>query len=579
VEGLESGVHRNCSGEALRIKDVSMTAAGGRELLADISFEVKRGDFVAIVGPSGCGKSTLVRALSGTLVVTKGSVILNGYSVAEMQNHYPLAIGYLPQFAAFHDCLDVEENLNDTASLRLPHGVSQATKAQWLRHIVGLSGLDSLLSQRCGTLSGGQRRRMALAEALISDPSFLFLDELTSGLDVYSDQEIMLWLRELAHNHGKVIVLVTHAIYHLHYCDSIIFLHDGKLVHHGSCKLLLERHGVSDITEVFALYQKGQASGTQDLPWKCPPIDLAYRNVERADASEAVLLKTAKPPYGFWQFPTLLHRQIRLFGREKSQIGLHLALIVTFPCLVAVFAIHGLPQVRTLTLSLQTNIVGTLQEQLFYLKESFHAASVISGLAMFQVVLLTLIGANNGAREIAKEEEILKKELRAGLSPTAYVSTKFLQIAGLCLIQAFWMAWFVKTICGFPGQIIEQFTILFIAVLAMSTTCLAISAASPSPERASLLAIYLVGFQLPLSGAALALPEWLSNVCRPFIVAYWGWSGYLQTFQSTRHYDIVKQSTHTTIADYRVSLIVLSLHVTLALGLAVFFVGRKRSLA
>jgi hypothetical protein len=257
---------------------------------------------------------------------------------------------------------------------------------------------------------------------------------------------------------------------------------------------------------------------------------------------------------------------------------LHLALIITFPCLVAVFAIHGLPQVRNLTLSLESNIVRTLEDQLFYLEESFHAASVISGLAMFQVVLLTLIGANNGAREIAKEDDILKKELRAGLSPTAYVSTKFLQIVGLCLIQAFWMAWFVRTVCGFPGELIQQFGILFMGTLAMSTTCLAISAAAPSPERASLLAIYLVGFQLPLSGAALALPDWLSHICRPFIVAYWGWSGYLQTFQSTRYYDIVKQSTHTTIADYRVSLAVLVFHVIISFMLTDYFVSRKREL-
>src|SRR5262249_2734629 len=150
---------------------------------------------------------------------------------------------------------------------------------------------------------------------------------------------------------------------------------------------------------------------------------------------------------------------------------------------------------------------------LSFIKDSFKSASLISGLAMFQVILLTLIGANNGAREIAKERAILAKELRAGLSSTAYVFVKFLQIAFLCLLQAFWMAWFVKTVCGFPGHLAEQFIVLFATTLAMSTTCLAISAGSPSPERASLLAIYLVGFQLPLSGAALALPEWLSTIC------------------------------------------------------------------
>jgi hypothetical protein len=122
------------------------------------------------------------------------------------------------------------------------------------------------------------------------------------------------------------------------------------------------------------------------------------------------------------------------------------------------------------------------------LRQSFAAASLVSGLSMFQVILLTLMGANNGAREIAKERDVLDKELRAGLSPWAYVTTKSLLVFGLSLAQAFWMTWFVKTVCGFPGSFPLQFAILFITTLAMSMTCLGISAASKSPERAGRVA-------------------------------------------------------------------------------------------
>src|SRR5271154_6548696 len=103
------------------------------------------------------------------------------------------------------------------------------------------------------------------------------------------------------------------------------------------------------------------------------------------------------------------------------------------------------------------------------------------------------------------------------------------------------MTWFVKTVCGFPGEFVQQFAVLFITTVAMSITCLAISSVSKSPERASLLAIYLVGLQLPLSGAVLALPDLVSDICRPFIAAYWGWSGYLKTLSSPPLYDIVRQ--------------------------------------
>lgn len=139
---------------------------------------------------------------------------------------------------------------------------------------------------------------------------------------------------------------------------------------------------------------------------------------------------------------------------------------------------------------------------------------------MFQVILLTLMGANNGARGIANERPVLNKELRAGLSPGAYLVSKLLIVLVLSNAQAVWMSWFFKNICGFPGEYLSQLGILFLATIAMSTTCLAISAVSPSPERASLLAIYLVGLQLPLSGAVLAMPEWLTWLSRPFIAAY-----------------------------------------------------------
>jgi hypothetical protein len=195
-------------------------------------------------------------------------------------------------------------------------------------------------------------------------------------------------------------------------------------------------------------------------------------------------------------------------------------------------------------------------------------------MTLFQVILLTLLGANNGAREISRERNVLCKERRAGLSPFAYVATKFIHVALLSTLQAAWMAWFVKTSCAFPGSFGSQFLILEMTTLAMSTMCLAISAACPSAERASLLSIYLVGIQLPLSGATLALPESMAALCRPFIAAYWGWSGYLKTFSTTAYYDNVREATQTPIAPYDQCIWVLALHIVVGLLLTWWFVIR-----
>jgi ABC-type multidrug transport system ATPase subunit len=538
------------------------SADGLKPLLHDISFEIPTGHFVAIVGPSGCGKSTLLKCLTGEQSPTGGRLLLGGYPVEAIKDDFPLAIGYLPQYSSAHDLLTVGEILRFGTSLRLPSSIDPTVKTGWEEHLASLAGVEGLLSQPYRTLSGGQRRRAALAEELIGDPLFLFLDELTSGLDPQADLEMMRWLRDLAHERNKTVLIVTHSVTHLHLCDSVLFLGGGRLLYQGSASGILSATGTDSIENLYTAASTGALPAVEEIAFSQDPRPQP--------------LKTAHPPSGFRQWPVLLHRQLLLQFRDKPQLWLHLILILTFPCLVAVFATNGLPQVRDPGLNLEKNILSTLQDSLGYLRESFSAGSLISSLVMFQVILLALMGANNGAREIAKERAVLEKELRVGVSPGAYVFTKFFVLFILSAIQAFWMAGFVKWVCGFPGDFADQGLILFAHTLAVSCSCLAISAANRSPERASLLAIYLVGLQLPLSGAILALPDAVSMASRPFITSYWAWSGYLKTLESFRHYDIVQQITHTTIAPLSLDLAVLSLHILLGLGLAWFFTARGK---
>jgi hypothetical protein len=461
----------------------------------------------------------------------------------------------------------VAEILDFAVALRLPSTVPKATRQQWCEHVIDLARIRPFLHQKYRTLSGGQMRRIALAEELIGDPAFLLLDELTSGLDPYSEHELMVWLKDLAHIHKKTIVLVTHAVSNLRLCDSVVLLHEGRLCFQGHYDQLLESHGSESIEAIYGGYQHASLEGTF--------VGFDHdRSAELPAPPDPRALNTAPPPGAMSQLFTLLHRQNVIMWRDKITLWLHLVLLVTFPGLVAIFDLNGPPQVRSMDLHLQTDVIKMFSDALGYAQDSVKAATLVSGLAMFQVILLALMGANNGAREIAKERDVLDKELRAGLSPWAYVTTKVFLVVGLSLAQAFWMTWFVKTVCGFPGSFPIQFEILFATTLAMSITCLAISSASKSPERASLLAIYLVGLQLPLSGAVLALPDSVSDICRPFIAAYWGWSGYLKTLSSSPLYDIVRQSTNTYIADFNLCLIVLSLHAIICAVIAWIFVAR-----
>lgn len=542
------------------MKEVSVKVRGSI-LLDSVSFEAGHGEFAAVVGPSGCGKTTLLRALAGLQPVSAGEVSLAGYPLEMFLEHFPLASGFLPQFSQYPDELTVDEILRQAIRLRLPARVAGAKGRAWKEHLIGLAGLESFLHRRFGMLSGGQKRRLALAEALAADPPFLFLDELTSGLDPHAEEDLMRWLRRLAHETGKTILLVTHNMRHLELCDRVLFLSAGRRMRSGAPLALMEAEG--EFEEIFRKAEKGELPPEPEPELSFPP--------------KPGRIKTGHPPGAWRQLPVLFRRQWTLFFRDRGQWILHLVLILVFPALVAVFATGGLPQVRNLSLALEQDVVERLLEQLHYVRESFEVASLVSGLAMFQVILLTLMGANNGAREIAREREMLGRELRYGLSPWAYLGVKLQFVAVLSLVQAAWMAWFVKTVCGFPGSFWEQFGVLFMATLAMSMICLLISACVSSSERASLLAIFLVGLQLPLSGAVLALPDLVVWLTRPFICAYWGWSGYLQTLAPDPLLDVVREGTRTTVAGYGLAMGVLGFHVLVSFLAAVLILSRNRN--
>ena len=275
------------------------------------------------------------------------------------------------------------------------------------------------------------------------------------------------------------------------------------------------------------------------------------------------------------QFVTLVGRRFRIFFRSHAQLWLQIGLVFGFPCLVALFGWNGLPQIRNLSMGLDLNVIQQQKEALDFLRQASSVGSLVSGIVMFEVVLLTLMGANNSGREIASERPIFEKEKLSGLSVTAYVGSKLFFLGLLSAVQALWMGYFIHVTCVFPGALGQQLLFLFLVNAAMTSICLAISSFMNTAEQASLASIYLVGFQLPLSGAVLALPSWLGPLTRPFIAAYWSWSGMLQTLRGERYYDIVSMVIQTSLSAANLCLWVLGIH--LVTGILMTFQGCGRT--
>jgi hypothetical protein len=271
----------------------------------------------------------------------------------------------------------------------------------------------------------------------------------------------------------------------------------------------------------------------------------------------------------------LLERRFLIFWRSKGQLFLQIGLVLGFPVLVAIFAWNGLPQIQNLTLGMDQDVIRQLSEASEFLKQASMIGSLVSGIVMFQVILLTLMGANNAGREIASERLIFEKEKLSGLRPSSYIASKAAFLSVLVLAQSLWMGLFVHFVCGFPGDLAAQLLFLVLVNAAMTSICLGISSWMSSAEQASLVSIYLVGFQLPLSGAVLALPDWIGMAVRPFISAYWSWSGVLQTLRGERYYDIVQMVVQTALSPAILCLWVLVAHIIF--GLLAAWIGCRAS--
>jgi len=562
-------------------------------ILHQVSLNVPQGHLMAIVGPSGCGKSTLLKVIAGILEQTEGDLKWEGKNLKEEEDLHPGELGYVPQFSVAHDLLTVEECIASSMSLRtqLPGTDDFDLK---LDHILETTGLTELADRRVKVLSGGQKRRLGLALELVTNPCLLLCDEVTSGLDPKSEHEITELLRVLAReNKRRVVINVTHSLASLEAFDSVLVMYQGRLVYHGPPKLLTHYFTVEHPEDVYRRLTQRDATSWHEswqkkrsyyeamlLEQKEEPETKAETPPEESPEDdkhdEPNPLASEELPGLFSQVFTLLHRRWTIFRRDSGQVWLHLAMLIGFPLLVVIFALDGIKPLQQLNQRQDADIVYEMQRKAQHQLDQLQAGSIVSGLIMLQVVLVTLMASNNAAREIAGERLILEREKLGGLSTSAYVISKVLFLGVFVLAQSIWMGVFVDMVVGgLPGDLLVKLVLLVLASAAMTSICLGISALSRTPEKATILSIYLVGFQLPLSGAVLTLPDWLEGAVNPFIAAFWSWSGSLRSMSDTAFYDAVKQVTDTSLVSPGLASFVLLAHVVI--GLCMTYVGSKGS--
>ena len=210
---------------AIRIEALDKTYAGGKQALDAVSFDVPRGQIFGLLGPNGAGKSTLINILAGLVVKTGGRVNIWGFDIDEHPRNAKRSIGVVPQEIIFDPFFTPRETLEIQAGLYgIPPGERQSDTLLAAMHLTDKAHAYSR------TLSGGMKRRLLVAKAMVHSPPILVLDEPTAGVDVELRRQLWDYVRQL-HALGVTIVLTTHYLEEAEeLCDRIAIIHHGRVI-------------------------------------------------------------------------------------------------------------------------------------------------------------------------------------------------------------------------------------------------------------------------------------------------------------------------------------------------------------
>jgi ABC-type multidrug transport system ATPase subunit len=246
-------VQVDANGPLLRFDNVSLRYKKSREAtLKNLSFELARGEVLAIIGPSGAGKSTMCGGLLGEISVESGTMMLGQADLSASRAQASHLVSFVPQDPAMFFNLSVKESLTWVAKLRLASDIDPAARNARIEKVIAAMGLTNDTEKLIASLSGGQKKRVSTAMELLSDPLLLVLDEPTSGLDEGLDRAMMDLLRSAASDEGRAVIVVTHSMVNIDRADKVLALtRRGQLSYFGPPGDLLKTFGAKNYAEVM----------------------------------------------------------------------------------------------------------------------------------------------------------------------------------------------------------------------------------------------------------------------------------------------------------------------------------------
>ncbi|WP_318510753.1 ABC transporter ATP-binding protein [Photobacterium leiognathi] len=258
---------------ALEIKSVRKTYKGGVEALKNMNLTVTEGDFFALLGPNGAGKSTTIGIISSLVNKTSGSVKIFGYDLDSEKVDAKNQLGLVPQEFNFNPFETVEQIVVNQAGY---YGVERSVAKDRAKKYLSQLDLWGKRSERARNLSGGMKRRLMIARALMHEPKLLILDEPTAGVDIELRRSMWAFLRKI-NQEGVTIILTTHYLEEAEMlCRNIGIINHGELIEHTSMKDLLGKLEL----ETFILDIEPQTQAPQLMGMNSQLVDSTTLEVE-----------------------------------------------------------------------------------------------------------------------------------------------------------------------------------------------------------------------------------------------------------------------------------------------------------
>jgi ABC-type multidrug transport system ATPase subunit len=472
-----------------------------KRILDNVSIRIEPSEFVGIIGVNGSGKSTLINILAGRAFASEGSVWLNNVNLHLNFEALKRDIAFIPQRDVLHEQLTLRQALDYTARLRLPTDttVEQRCEAvlETARNVNPLDRLD----QRIGALSGGQQKCAGLASEMLSRPSLLFLDEITSGLDEKSDWEIVSLLSRFSQE-GMTIVAVSHTLTSTaEFCDKILCMGgNGQPAFFGTPAEALDFFAVRRLGEVVSCIDE---LGAEYWRAKFERTISTNLGTERcADSQWRDARRVREPPLAMLrrildQGATLLDRNIRLLLSDRRTLAMAAIQSVLIGGLVGYAFGH----------------FGTGQERVI----SENALLLLLGLSAIW------LGCNSASKDIVGDLAIYRREHDINLSTAAFIGAKYLVSAAFTVVQLAVVYVLVGALAEkIPGDRLEQFLLLIVGTLAGTAMGLLISAFANTRDQATTIVPLALVPQLVLAGVLVPkLPDLAVNVAKVAVSGFW----------------------------------------------------------